>query len=60
MWGAPRTKSVDQSTLTHPSIPEDKVKGPRTAIAYDDSALINVRRAAQKGEDRVKTCIDTP
>jgi len=60
MWGAPRTKSVDRSTLTRPSIPEDKVKGLRTAIAYDDSALIKVRHAMQKGEDREKTCIDTP
>jgi len=59
MCGAPRTKSADRKALRRLSIPEDKVKGFRTAIAYDDSALINIRRAAQRGRTE-RTYNDTP
>jgi len=57
---ARRGQRVDRYALTHLHIPEDKVKGSRTAAAYDDSALIDIRRAAQKGGRTERNCIDTP
>jgi len=56
VWRA-EDKEWERYALTRLSISEDKVKGQRTATAYGDSALIDVRRAAQKGRTDTN---DTP